>query len=322
MKTMLLKSLAEKLKLVDIQSPNYANDEVLIKVLTVGLNFADTLLISGRYQEKPELPFSPGMEVCGIVHAVGHDVKNFVTGERVVSFIGVGGLAEFVAASKYHCFAVPSNITDEEAASLLVAYGSTELALNYRAHLQPEETLLVLGASGGVGLSAIEIGKIIGSTVIAIARGSDKCLKAKEAGADIVLDSQKINIKTELKLLGGVDVIYDPVGGDQFQSALSAARPEARVLPIGFASGSIPLIRANIIMVKNINIVGFYIGGYKKFKPEVLADCFNRLLELCSKKTISPHISNIFPLSEANEALDLIRNRSTTGKVVIRVSNK
>ena len=322
MRSMMLNSLNGNLNLVDLPKPACNPDEVLIRVLATSLNFADTLLISGKYQEKPKLPFAPGMEVCGIIETCGDSVFDFKVGERIVAYVGFGGLTEFVTAKKHLCFQIPGTIPSEKAASLLIAYGSTELALNYKAKLQKDEVLLVFGASGGVGLSALQIGKAMGAFVIAVARGKNKCLTAKRMGADLIFDSSTVDLKKELKALDKLDVVFDPIGGSQFNDALSAATPETRILPIGFASGEIPNIPANIIMVKNVTLIGFQIGTYKTFKPEVLKACFNRLLKMWSANIIDPQITEVFPLYRANQALDVIRNRQVTGKVIVTPWNQ
>lgn len=319
MKSMLLNSFNEKLRMADLPKPTCNAKEVLIRVLTTSLNFADILMTKGKYQEKYDLPFSPGMEVCGIITLLGEDSSSFKIGQRVAAYVGFGGLSEFITVSENLCFSVPDDISDEKAASLLIAYGSTELALNYKAKLKSDETLLVLGAAGGVGLSAVQIGKAMGANVVAVARGKEKCKLTQLMGANLTFDSESMNLRRDLKALDKIDVIYDPVGGDQFQVALAAAKPETRILPIGFASGEVPQIPANIVMVKNITIIGFYIGTYRTLNPNILRNCFQRLLEMWSKNIINPHISNVFSLEEANLALDIIEKRKSTGKVIVRV---
>ncbi len=321
MKSMMLDSINGTLKLVDIPKPTYKDDEILIKVLATSLNFADTLLISGKYQEKPNLPFAPGMEVCGVIEKYGKSVSNFTVGERIVAYVGFGGLSEYISVNQNLCFSIPDAISNEKAASLLIAYGSTELALNYKAKLLKGETLLVLGASGGVGTSAVQIGKAMGAFVVAVARGEKKCLQTKSMGADLIFDSSVIDLKSELNRLKKIDVIYDPIGGSQFQDALSASKPETRILPIGFASGEVPNIPANIIMVKNITLIGFQIGTYRSYKPNVLRGCFNRLVKMWSQNIIDPYISKTFPLDHSNEAIDLIKQRQSNGKIVVSISS-
>ena len=321
MKSMLLNSFDEKLSMIDLPEPQCNAKEVLIRVLTTSLNFADILMTKGKYQEKHPLPFSPGMEVCGIISSLGVGSSKFQIGQRVVAYSGFGGLSEFISVPENLCFSIPDNLSDEKAASLLIAYGSTELALSYKAKLKIGETLLVLGAAGGVGLSAIQIGKAMGAYVIAVARGEEKCKLAELMGANVTLDNNSAALRDDLKALDKIDVIYDPVGGNQFQAALSAAKPETRILPIGFASGDVPQIPANIIMVKNVTVIGFYIGAYRTLNPKVLQDCFKRLLEMWSQNIIDPHISNIFSLEQANSALSIIEERKSTGKVIVRVAN-
>ncbi len=321
MKSMVLNELNGKLNMINIAKPDCSPDAVLIKVLTTSLNFADTLLIAGKYQEKPDLPFAPGMEVCGLIEERGENVNNFTVGQRVVAYVGFGGLTEFMTVEKNLCFPIPDNLSNEKAASLLIAYGSTELALNYKAKLQKKETLLVLGASGGVGLSAVQIGKAMGAFVVAVARGKQKCSLLKSMGADLVVDTNIVDLRTELTRLKAINVVFDPVGGTQFKEALSLSRPETRILPIGFASGNIPSIPANIIMVKNVTVIGFQIGTYRSFKPDVLKTCFNRLIKMWSENIINPYIGNTFSLDQSNEAIDIIRHRQAKGKVVVNVCN-
>ena len=321
MKSMMLESLNGTLKMVDIPKPACKTDEILIKVLTTSLNFADTLLISGKYQEKPKLPFAPGMEVCGLVEKFGKTVLNFNIGQRIVAYVGFGGLSEYIAVKQNLCFSIPDNISNAKAASLLIAYGSTELALNYKAKLLKGETLLVLGASGGVGISAVQIGKAMGAFVVAIARGEKKCSLTKSMGADLVFDSGTVNLRSELKRLKKIDVVYDPVGGSQFKDVLSASKPETRILPIGFASGEVPNIPANIIMVKNIALIGFQIGTYRSFKPNVLKESFERLVKMWSQNIIDPHITKNFSFDHSNDAIELIKRRQSKGKVIVSISS-
>ena len=320
MKAMAIKQLNSELTLLEWEKPQYTAKEVLVKVLTTSLNFADRLMIEGNYQEKPKLPFGVGMEICGSVIAVGAKVKNLKPGDRVSSYIGYGGTVEYVSVRESKCFKVPDEISDEEACCLMLAYASSDLALNYKAQLKFGETLLVLGATSAIGLIAIELGKIAGARVVAVARGSSKCRLAREKGADITINSEIENFAERLKRLGGADVVYDPIGGEEFSKALSVTNPEGRVLPVGFASGHVPKIPANIIMVKNVTVIGFSIALYKNFKEEILAECFERAIRDCAKKLITPLISQIFNLEKANDALKAFRERKGSGKIVIRVS--
>lgn len=300
-----------------VAKPNPAPGEVLLQIAACGLNFADLLMANGTYQDTPEPPFTLGMEVCGTVIAQGTGVTEPAIGARVAVFGGQGGMAEMGCFPAALCRAVPDDMPAGTAAGFMVAYGTSHLALTRRAQLQPGETLLVLGAAGGVGLTAVEIGKAMGATVIAVARGADKLAVARAAGADHLIDSTTDDIKAAVKALGGADVVYDPVGGAAFKAALGACNREARVLIIGFASGEVPQIPANIILVKNISVIGFYWGGYLGFQPQALTDSLAELMDWYSKGRLKPHISDVFPLDQAADALELMRSRKSTGKVVI-----
>ncbi len=303
--------------LLDIPVPSPAAGEVLLDIAACGLNFADLLMAKGSYQDTPAPPFTLGLEVCGTVIAQGEGVTTPAIGTRVAVFGGKGGMAEKGVFPAALCRPVPDSMTAEVAAGFMVAYGTSHLALPRRAHLQKGETLLVLGAAGGVGLTAVEIGKAMGARVIAVARGADKLDVARAAGADHVIDSDDEDIKAAVKALGGADVVYDPVGGDAFKAALGACKPEARVIVIGFASGDVPQVPANILLVKNISVIGFYWGGYLKFQPDALSASLAELLDWLADGRLRPHISHVLPLENAAEALELMRSRASTGKVVI-----
>ena len=303
--------------LAEIPVPAPGAGEVLLDIAACGLNFADLLMAKGTYQDTPTPPFTLGMEVCGTVIAHGAGVTTPPIGARVAVFGGQGGMADQGVFPAALCRPVPDSMTAPVAAGFMVAYGTSHLALTRRARLQPGETLLVLGAAGGVGLTAVEIGKAMGARVIAVARGADKLAVAQAAGADHRVDSDTADIKATVKALGGADVVYDPVGGDAFKAALGACKPEARVIVIGFASGDVPQIPANILLVKNITVMGFYWGAYLKFHPSALSDSLAELLDWLAAGRLSPHISQIVPLDRAAEGLELMRSRASTGKVVI-----
>ena len=261
----------------DAPTPTPGDGEIRIKLSACGVNFADTLLVKGTYQEKPEPPFSPGMEGVGVVDMIGPGCEGAPAaklGARVVAAPIFGGFAEYALAPAAACVLAPGGVSDAAAAASSIAYGTSELALNHRAELQPGERLLVLGAAGGVGLTAVEIGKLMGAEVIAVARGAEKLEIARSKGADHLIDAAGEDaperIRTEVKALGGADVVYDPVGGEQWKAALRAANPEARLLPIGFASGEVPQIPANILLVKNLTVLGLYWGAYRNFAPSVI----------------------------------------------------
>lgn len=319
MKAMQVIEYGQPLSLQAVEKPTPGPGELLLRIHTVGMNFGDTLLITGTYQEKPPLPFTLGMEICGTVEQVGEGVERFKPGARVAVFAGSGGLAEFGVFQAAQCVPIPDQMTDEHAAAFLIAYGTSHVGLDYRAKLQAGERLLVLGASGGVGLTAVELGKLMGAEVIACARGAEKLKVAKAAGADHLIDSESDDIREVVKSLGGADVVYDPVGGEQFRAAMRACNPEARLIPLGFASGDVPQIPANHLLVKNLNVIGFYWGAYARFKPQVLIDSFTTLFTWYAQGKLHPHVSHVVPLAQANDALDLLRTRKATGKVVVRV---
>lgn len=301
----------------DQPMPDPKKGELRLKIGACGLNFADLLMISGQYQDTPPAPFTLGMEVAGVVDALGPDTQGPAVGTRVAVFGGQGGLAEYGCFDAARAVALPDAMSFEQAAAFQIAYGTSHVALDYKARLQPGETLLVLGAAGGVGLTAVEIGKLMGARVIACARGADKLDVCREAGADHLIDAKTQDIQAECKALGGVDVVYDPVGGDQFKAAFRACNPEARLLPIGFASGDVPQIPANHLLVKNLTVMGLYWGGYLKFNPKVITDSLATLMGWFEAGRITPHISHSFPLEQSGEALEVLRARKSTGKVVV-----
>lgn len=302
---------------VDAGSP--ASGQVSVAVKACALNFADLLMIDGKYQERPPLPFTLGLELSGVVQAVGDGVTDLPAGTRVAVYAGHGGLAETAIVDAARCLPIPDDMDHATAAAFQIAYGTSHLALSHRARLQPGETLLVLGAAGGVGLTAVEIGKHMGARVIASARGADRLEVARAAGADILIDSDAPDLRGTLKSLGGVDVVYDAVGGPAFMEALRAARPEGRLLTIGFAGGEVPQVPANLLLVKNLSVIGLYWGGYLAFAPQILMDSLRTLIDWHGKGWIKPHISHRLPFDRAYDALQLLRDRKATGKVVIEL---
>jgi NADPH2:quinone reductase len=271
----------------------------------------------GSYQDTPPLPFTLGMEVAGTVEACGPGVTGFAPGARVAAVPGSGGLADFVAVPAARCVAIPDGMSFVQAASFQIAYGTSHLALDHRARLQPGETLLVLGAAGGVGLTAVEIGKHMGARVIASARGQNRLAVAQRAGADVLVDSDTADLRDRLRAEGGVDVVFDTVGGPAFLQAFRATRPEGRLLCVGFAGGDVPQIPANLLLVKNLSVIGLYWGGYLAFRPEVLTASMATLFGWFGDGILRPHISHVLPLDCAAEGLDLLRGRKATGKVVV-----
>lgn len=317
MRAMQVIERGQPIQLNDISNPQIADTEVLVRVSACALNFGDLLLVKGTYQEKPPLPFTLGMELSGTIESVGSKVTHLTVGQRVISYTGFGGLADYAAIPADICLPIPDTMDMVDAAAFPVGYGTAHLALDYRARMQPKERLLVLGASGGVGLTAVELGKLMGAEVIAVARNAEKLQIAKDAGADHLINSETDDIRSAVKALGGADVVYDPVGGDQFTAAMRATNPDGRLIPLGFASGTVPQIPANHLLVKNLTVIGYYWGGYSKVNPKVLGDSLSTLLGWYAEGKIKPHVSNVLPLEQAQEGLDLLRTRKATGKVVI-----
>ena len=305
----------------DIDPPMPGPGEVRLRIAACGLNFADLLMIQGKYQERPPLPVTLGMELAGTVEAVGDGADPALIGRRVAVFAGSGGLAEQGCFPAARCVALPDEMPFTDAAAFQVAYGTSHVALHHKAALRPGERLLVLGAAGGVGLTAVELGKRMGATVIACARGADRLEVAARVGADHLVDSETDDLRAAVKALGGADIVYDPVGGPLFTAAMRACNPEARILVIGFASGEVPQIPANHLLVKNLSVMGLYWGGYLAFRPEVLTESLATLFDWYTAGKLEPHVSHVLPLDRAAEGLALLRDRKATGKVVITMED-
>lgn len=306
---------------VEIAAPVPAKGEIVVRVEAVGLNFADMLSIQGKYQVRQSPPFIPGMELAGVVEALGPGVDGPAPGTRVLATCPAGALAERISLPARRLTPLPDAMGFEEAAGFPIAYGTSHLALTHTARLQPGETLFVTGAAGGVGLTAVEIGKRLGARVIASARGADRLAIARQAGADVVIDSDAPGLKEALRAEGGVDVVYDVVGGPAFDQALRACKPEGRLLAIGFASGEVPQVPANLLLVKNLTVSGFWYGGYESHAPQRVADSMAQLLRWRAEGAIRPHVSQVLPFDAFPEGLALLRDRKATGKVVIRVQD-
>lgn len=302
--------------LVELPTPEPGRDQIRIDIKACGLNFADLLMQKGTYQDTPEVPFTLGMEVAGVVNAIGSNVHQVSIGDRIAVYSGQGGLAEQGVFDANRSVPLPDAMSFEDAAAFQIAYGTSHMALDHRARLQPGETLLVTGAAGGVGLSAVAIGKLLGARVIAHARGQDKLAVAKAAGADHLIEDSE-DLRARVKELGGADVVYDAIGGDVFKAAFRATNPEGRLLPIGFAGGDVPQIPANHLLVKNLTVIGFYIGGYLNFRPEVVRNSFETLIGWYLEGKVKPHISHVLPLDRVAEGMQLLKDRKSTGKVVI-----
>lgn len=310
----------ETLVIEDVPSPVPQAGEVLVAVHAAAVNFPDTLLIENRYQLKPALPFSPGGEVAGTIEAVGDGVRQFVPGDRVLAVCGWGGFAEQVAVAQTRVAPLPPDVPMDAAAALVLTYGTTHYALKERAQLQPQETLLVLGAAGGTGLSAVQIGKLMGARVIAAASTAEKRALCRTHGADATIDYAEEDLRENVKRLTGgrgVDVVYDPVGGACTEQALRSMAWGGRLLVIGFASGEIPRLPLNLPLLKGCSIVGVYYGGFVEQDPRGHRMLLNELMQWLAAGRLRPAITSRRPLEEAAHALADVAARKALGKTVL-----
>ena len=315
---------AGKLVIEDVPSPEVKGRGVKVRVKAAGLNFPDTLIIEGKYQLKPTMPFSPGGEMSGEVIEVGEKVTRFKPGDRVAGLTGYGAFAEEVIVPEQNILPIPDSMSDEKAAAFSMVYGTSYYALKQRANIQPGETLLVLGASGGVGLATVELGKAMGAKVIAAASTAEKLAVAKEAGADELINYAEEPLKEAVKKLTnskGVDVIYDPVGGDFTEQALRAMAWNGRHLIIGFAAGDIPQIPANLTLLKGCSVVGVFWGSFTQREPENSAKNMMELLQMFAEGKIDPKISQVFEFEDYEKALGALTGRTATGKIVLKVGS-
>jgi NADPH:quinone reductase len=326
MKAMLCKAYGppESLSLEEIDPPSLGRSELRIAVHACGVNFPDLLMIKGEYQFKPSFPFSPGAEVSGVVLEVGADVKGFSAGERVMAMTGWNGFAEQVVAEAAKCSKIPTRMDFVTAAGFSMTYGTSYHALVQRAALKPGETLLVHGATGGVGTAAVEIGKLLGARVIATGGSDDKLavIRDKYGIEDVINYRDGKGFKDKVKELtsgAGADVIYDPVGGDVFEQSLRCIAWNGRLLVVGFASGIIPEVRANLVLLKNCQIVGVFWGAFAVREPDVNADNFKKLFEHYEDGKLQPIVSQTYPLERAADALTALAERRVVGKTVVTV---
>lgn len=308
------------LELRDVPDPEPGPKEVLIDVKACGVNFPDTLIIRDLYQFKPTLPFAPGSDVAGVIKAVGSDVSHLSVGDRVITLINWGGFAELAVAPAKTVFPMPSEMSFEAAAAFLMAYCTSYYALKDRARLREGETLLVLGAAGGVGLTAVELGKLMGARVIAAASTPEKLALCREYGADEVVNYTEEDLKARVKELtdgNGADVVYDPVGGDFSEAALRATAWKGRLLVIGFAAGDIPSIPLNLALLKGCAIVGVFWGRFAM--TEAAANMANtmQLVQWYNEGKIKPHIDRVYTLDEVPQALRDMMERRVKGKIVV-----
>jgi NADPH:quinone reductase len=304
----------------DVPAPVPRAGEVVLEVEAAGCNFFDVLLVQGKYQMKPPFPFVPGAEVAGTVRELGADVRGFAVGERVFAGLALGAFAERVAVPASALHRMPEAMSFPEAAAFPIVYPTSYAALVYRANLRAGETLLVHAAAGGVGIAAVQIGKALGARVIATAGGNDKLEVAKRAGADVAIDYTRGDWVEAVKRATdgrGADVVYDPVGGEIFDGSLRCIAWNGRLLVIGFASGVIPEVKANRILLKNISVVGLHWGAYAQHEPERIPEVFAGLAKLYEEGRVRPLIFGTYGLDEVPQALEALAGRATYGKVII-----
>lgn len=311
----------ENLSLESFSAPMASDGELIVRVAACGINFFDGLAVRGEYQTKPDFPFSPGGEVAGEVVSVGGGSTEFNVGDRVMAFIGFGGYAEQAVVPVRSAVRIPDSMSFDDAAGFVIAYATSHHALKDRGQLKPGETLLVLGAAGGVGLTAVELGKVMGARVIAAASSDDKLKLAQDYGADDVVNYSDGDLREKVKALTsgrGVDVIYDPVGGKLAAPALRSIAPFGRYLVIGFASGDIPTVAYNQLLLRQAALVGVFWGNFSKDDPDRSTQDLAELLDWYSHGKLRPHISETYPLDEFQTALGRVMSRQAKGKVLIR----
>jgi NADPH2:quinone reductase len=315
----------ELVELPDLPPPGPG--EIKVAVSSAGLNFADTLMISGQYQQKPDLPFVPGLELAGTVIEVGPPddggEARLKIGDRVMAAVDHGAFAGQAIVRASDAALVPAGLDLVTAGGFVIAYGTSHGALVWKARLKEGELLLVHGAAGGVGLTAVEIGKALGARVIATAGGAEKCQVARDHGADWTIDYKAENLRDRVKAIcaelgrEGVDVVYDPVGGEIFEASLRCVAWGARMLIVGFAAGQIQKIPANILLVKNLDAQGFYWGSYRRRRPDLIAQGFAELGRFHAAGRLKPHVSHRFDLADFARAFELLVTRRSTGKIVL-----
>jgi NADPH2:quinone reductase len=322
MKAVLCKAYGppESLVVEDLASPEPGPGEVVISVKAASVNFPDVLIIQNKYQFKPPLPFSPGSEVAGVIKAIGEGVSGFEPGDAVMAFTTYGGFAEEVKTEARRLLPLPAGMDFISATAFGLTYATSDFGLRDRGELQAGETLLVLGAAGGVGLAAIELGKILGARVIACASTDDKLAVCREHGADETINYATEDLRERIKALtsgAGVDVVYDPVGGPYTEPALRSLAWRGRLLVVGFAAGEIPKIPLNLTLLKGCSIVGVFWGDFTRREPRRFAEAMQQLGQWFAEGRIKPHVSATFPLERASDALTMMANREVKGKVVL-----
>jgi NADPH2:quinone reductase len=312
----------ESLVLEDVASPKPGPGEVVVSVKAASVNFPDVLIIQNKYQFKPPLPFSPGSELAGVVKEVGEGVTNVRPGDRVIAFTTYGAFAEEAKTEATRLLPMPKGMDFPSAASFILTYGTTDHALRDRGRLKAGETLLVLGAAGGVGIAAIEVGKALGARVIACASSDEKLAVCREHGADDTINYATGDLREGIKgLTGGkgVDVIYDAVGGPYTEPAFRSIAWRGRLLVIGFAAGDIPKLPLNLPLLKGADVVGVFWGDFTRREPKSFLESARQLMRWFEEGKLKPHVSATFPLEKAAEAMNLLASRKAKGKVVVQI---
>ncbi|PNU18632.1 NADPH:quinone oxidoreductase [Geothermobacter hydrogeniphilus] len=310
----------EEIEYSEVPDPQAGPGQVVLATKAIGVNFPDGLLVQGLYQYKPELPFVPGIEVAGVVEAVGPDVSNLKLGDRILASTMTGGYAEKLCLDTAAAIAIPDAMSDTHAAVLPCAYGTAHHALKQRGKLQPGETLAVLGAAGGTGLAAVQIGKAMGARVIAVCSDEEKLSLAADSGADELINYRNADLRKSLMSITknrGVDVVFDPVGGEAFNRCARAMAWNGRLLVIGFASGDIPQFPVNLALVKGYSVIGVFWGSFTRYQPKDYANNMAELFRWYEQGKVRPLIDKTFPLSSAAEALHLVAQRKVKGKLVL-----
>ncbi|MEO1594499.1 MAG: NADPH:quinone oxidoreductase family protein [Pseudomonadota bacterium] len=306
----------------EVPSPEPGAGEVRIRIRACGVNFPDVLMVAGKYQFKPEMPFSPGAEMSGDIDAVGDGVEHLKIGQRVFCMVGHGGMAEQIVVPAAAVVPIPDALDYRIAAAIMMTYGTSYHALKQRAQIQPGETLLVLGAAGGVGLAAVELGVKMGARVIAAASNEEKLDLARQYGASECINYTEVSLKDTVKAMTGgqgVDVIYDPVGGGLFDDCLRALAWRGRLLVIGFASGEIPSAPANLPLLKGASVVGVFWGAFTQREREANDENTRELMQWLMAGELKPHVGSVLPLDRAGEAMNILARREALGKVVIEM---
>mgnify|MGYP001183996335 CR=1 FL=1 len=312
----------EDLEMLEVGSPNISPNQVKVAVHAAGVNFPDTLIIEGKYQFKPELPFSPGSEIAGEIIEVGEQVENFTKGDRVMAAFSHGGFAEEVCINYKKLTKIPESMDYIIAASMSLTYGTSSFALFQRADIKKTDTVLIHGSTGGVGITALEISKAVGAKVIATASNEEKLKIAKDYGADYCINYSNKEFKDEVKEITngkGADIIYDPVGGSIFEQSLRCIAWNGKLLVIGFASGKIPSAPANLPLLKNSSIVGVFWGAWTEREPEGHNLNMKKIFSWWKAKKINPRIYNVYDFDQTNDALYDLLNRKVIGKAVIKI---